>query len=134
MITPNGRVCLPVRPCFPGNLVPVPESLTNHLTAIELRLRALEEAIKRGRPQDDAELTHQSPGSLWNQMYEDAAEFTGGCSDVTGKDGAAMIRAVAAWIEKWAGSNQIDTEQLLRALDAEAQAAKQAGIDAVKGG
>lgn len=127
MIYPNGRVCLLVRPCIPGNLVPVPESLADHLTAIELRLRALEEAIKRGQPQDDAELTHQSPGNLWNQMREDAAEFTGECSDVTGKGGAAMIRVVAAWIEKWAGSSQIDTDQLLRALDAEAQAAQVEG-------
>jgi hypothetical protein len=38
-----------------------------------------------------------------------------------------MIRAVAAWIEKWASSSQIDTDQLLRALDAEAQAARVEG-------
>jgi hypothetical protein len=152
MIYPNGKVALPLLPCIPGNLVTVPESLTDHLTAIELRLRALEEAIKERQPQDDAESIHQSSdtlwsqleaelagsdaptdtlkgleGSLWSQMYEDAAEASGECSDATGKDGAAMIRAVAAWIEKWASSSQIDTDQLLRALDAEAQAARVEG-------
>lgn len=149
MIYPNGKVALPLLPCIPGNLVTVPESLTDRLTAIELRLRALENAIKRGQTQDDADPTHQSSdtlwsqleaelagsdapadtlkgaeGSMWSQMYEDAAELTGGCSDVTGKDGAAMIRAVAAWIEKWAGSSQIDTDRLMQALEAEAQAAR----------
>lgn len=133
-------------------MIPANPLLAKYLSGLEARLRALEKAVKEGQPQDDIEPTHQSSeslwsqleaelagsdaptdtlkgaeGSLWSQMYEDAAKASGECSDATGKDGAAMIRAVAAWIEKWASSSQIDTDQLLRALDAEAQAARVEG-------
>ena len=68
-------------------------------------------------------------GGLWNRMRESYGEP----SELCDTDGAFMIRAVAGWINQWAGSNQIDTDRLMQALEAEAQAA-QAGIDAVKGG
>jgi hypothetical protein len=105
-------------------MIPANPLLAKHLSGLETRLRALEGAVKEGQPQDDVDPTHQSSESLWNRMYEDAARSSGECSDANGKDGAAMIRAVVAWIEQWVCSNQIDAERLMQALEAEAQAAQ----------
>jgi hypothetical protein len=54
-------------------MIPANPLLAKYLSGLEARLRALENAIKRGRPQDDADPTHQSSDTLWSQLEAELA-------------------------------------------------------------
>lgn len=113
---------LSVRSCFPGDLVVPPEALEAWCNSVEARLAALEAGQVASGHKD----TPKAPaGVLWWQMCEAAARSPRGDQvDFMNTDGAAMIRAVAAYIERWAGCDTIDTEQLMNVLESQAKIAE----------
>lgn len=113
---------LPAFACFPGDLVTSHKDLISCLNQIEKRLAAIENS--QSSPVNASNTS--TPGGLWHQMYEAAASATGERCDVRGKDGAAMIRAVAKYVERWAGprSEIIDTDRLIDLLEYQAQIAE----------